>query len=46
MIESRSTLMELTVGQTTVIEVMFLYTFQLANQNPSYGLVRHVKLWI
>jgi hypothetical protein len=46
MIENRSTLMDLTVGQTTLIQVMFLYTFQLVDQNPSYGLVRHVKLWI
>ena len=38
--------MEPTVDQTTVIQVIFLYTFQLANQNPSYGLVWHVKLWI
>jgi len=46
MIENRSTLMEPTVGQSTAIQVIFLYTFQLENQNPSYGLVRYVKLWV
>jgi hypothetical protein len=46
MIENGTTFVEQTVGQRAVIQVMFLYTFQLANKKLSYGLVRNVKLWI